>query len=58
LRGWPGLAWRSDLSIFFFNQFSGALAKAGVIPLFAAAWVPAVVALLSGMTLLLHTEDG
>ena len=44
--------------MFFFNQFAGALAKADIIPLFAAAWAPAVVALLAGVTLLCYTEDG
>ena len=44
--------------VFFFNQFSGALGRAAIIPLFAAASAPAVVALLSGLTLLCYTEDG
>jgi lipopolysaccharide export system permease protein len=44
--------------VFFFNAFSGALGRAGIIPLFAAAWAPAVVALLCGLTLLCYTEDG
>ena len=44
--------------VFFFNAFSGALGKADIIPLFAAAWAPALVALLSGLTLLCYTEDG
>jgi lipopolysaccharide export system permease protein len=58
LAGLAGAGVALGFVIFFFNQFAGALAKGGVIPLFAAAWVPAVVALLSGMTLLFHTEDG
>ena len=44
--------------MFFLNQFAGALAKADIIPLFAAAWAPAVTALLFGITLLCYTEDG
>ena len=44
--------------MFFFNQFAGALAKAGIIPLFAAAWAPGIIALLAGVTLLCYTEDG
>jgi lipopolysaccharide export system permease protein len=44
--------------VFFFNSFSGALGKADIIPVFAAAWAPAVVALLAGLTLLCYTEDG
>ncbi len=43
---------------FFFNQFAGALGQAEVIPVFAAAWAPPVLALLSGLTLLCYTEDG
>ncbi|ATQ43243.1 LPS export ABC transporter permease LptG [Caulobacter mirabilis] len=43
---------------FFFNQFSGALGKAEIIPAFAAAWAPPLLALLSGLTLLCYTEDG
>jgi lipopolysaccharide export system permease protein len=43
---------------FFFNEFSGALADADVIPLFAGAWAPPVLALLSGVALLSYTEDG
>lgn len=42
---------------FFFNQFAGALARADIVPLFAAAWAPPVVAVLSGVTLLCYTED-
>lgn len=44
--------------MFFFNQFAGALAKADIIPLAAAAWAPVLVALLAGVTLLCYTEDG
>lgn len=43
---------------FFFNQFCGALGKAEIIPAFAAAWSPPLLALLSGLTLLCYTEDG
>jgi lipopolysaccharide export system permease protein len=44
--------------VFFFNQFAGALARADILPLFAAAWAPPLVALLLGLTLLCYTEDG
>ena len=44
--------------VFFFNEFSGALAGADIIPLFAASWAPPLVALLSGLALLCYTEDG
>ena len=43
---------------YFFNQFAGALGQAEVIPVFAAAWAPPALALLSGLTLLCYTEDG
>jgi lipopolysaccharide export system permease protein len=44
--------------IFFFNEVCGALGRSGIIPTFAAAWAPPVLALLSGLTLLCYTEDG
>jgi lipopolysaccharide export system permease protein len=58
LAGLAGAGVALGFVMFFFNQFAGALAKADIIPLFAAAWAPAVVALLSGLTLLCYTEDG
>ncbi|HEY8617813.1 LptF/LptG family permease [Phenylobacterium sp.] len=58
LAGLAGAGVGLGFVIFFFNQFAGALARADIIPLFAAAWAPAVVALLSGLTLLFYTEDG
>jgi len=58
LAGLAGVGVALGFIMFFFNQFAGALAKADIIPLFAAAWAPAVVALLAGVTLLCYTEDG
>ena len=58
LAGLAGVGVALGFLFFFFNEFSGALADAGAIPLFAAAWAPPVVALLSGLTLLCYTEDG
>lgn len=43
---------------FFMNELSGALGQAEIVPVFAAAWAPPVLALLSGLTLLCYTEDG
>lgn len=43
---------------YFLNALSGAVGKADLAPLFAAAWAPPVLALLSGLTLLIYTEDG
>jgi len=58
LAGLAGVGVALGFIVFFFNQFAGALAKGDIIPLFAAAWAPPVVALLSGLTLLCYTEDG
>jgi len=58
LAGLAGAGVALGFMVFFFDKFSGALGRADVIPLFAAAWAPAVVALLSGLTLLCYTEDG
>jgi lipopolysaccharide export system permease protein len=58
LAGLSGAGVALGFVVFFFNQFAGALAKGDIIPLFAAAWAPPVVALLSGLSLLCYTEDG
>jgi len=44
--------------IFFFNELSGALGKAEIIPPILAGWIPPLIAFLSAFTLLFHTEDG
>jgi lipopolysaccharide export system permease protein len=58
LAGLAGAGVALGFVVFFFDRLSGALGRAHIIPLFAAAWAPAVVALLSGLTLLCYTEDG
>jgi lipopolysaccharide export system permease protein len=58
LAGLAGAGVALGFVVFFFNQFSGALGRADISPQFAAAWAPAVVALLAGLTLLCYTEDG
>jgi lipopolysaccharide export system permease protein len=58
LAGLAGAGVALGFVIFFFDQFSGALGRASIIPQFAAAWAPALVALLAGLTLLCYTEDG
>jgi lipopolysaccharide export system permease protein len=58
LAGLAGAGVALGFVVFFFNQFAGALAKGDIIPLFAAAWAPPLIALLSGVTLLSYTEDG
>lgn len=44
--------------VFFFNQMTGALASADIIPPLLGAWAPPLVALLSGLAVLCYTEDG
>jgi lipopolysaccharide export system permease protein len=58
LAGLAGTGVALGFVIFFFDRFAGALGRAGIIPQFAAAWAPALVALLAGLTLLSYTEDG
>ncbi len=58
LAGLAGAGVALGFVFFFFNAFAGALADAGLLPLYAAAWAPPVVALLSGLALLCYTEDG
>jgi lipopolysaccharide export system permease protein len=58
LAGLAGAGVAIGFVFFFFNQFSGALAGADILPLAIAAWAPPLVALLSGLMLLCYTEDG
>ena len=44
--------------VFFFNQMTGALAAADIVPPALGAWAPPLVALLSGLAVLCYTEDG
>jgi lipopolysaccharide export system permease protein len=58
LAGLAGAGVALGFAFFFFNEVCGALGRSGIIPTFAAAWTPPVIALLSGLTLLCYTEDG
>jgi lipopolysaccharide export system permease protein len=58
LAGLAGAGVGLGFVLYFFNEFSGALAGADIIPLTVAAWAPPLIALLSGLTLLCYTEDG
>lgn len=58
LAGLAGVAVALGFVFFFLNQFMLALGKADVIPPFLAAWIPPLLALLVGLTLLSYTEDG
>ncbi len=58
LSGLAVLAVACGFGVYFFGQFCGALGSAEVIPVWAAVWIPPIVALLAGLTLLSYTEDG
>ncbi len=58
LAGLAGAGVACGFAVFFVEQLSSSLAKAEVVPPFAAAWLPPILALLSAFTLLFYTEDG
>jgi lipopolysaccharide export system permease protein len=58
LAGLAGAGVTLGFGFFFFNEVCGALGRSGIIPTYAAAWAPPILALLSGLTLLCYTEDG
>ena len=43
---------------YFLDQICSAMGRAEILPPFAAAWTPPLLALLAGFTLLCYTEDG
>ncbi len=45
-------------AVFFVNQLFSSMGKAEIIPVFLAGWTPAILAMLTAMTLLVYTEDG
>jgi lipopolysaccharide export system permease protein len=53
-----GAAVGLGFAFFFVSQLCAALGRYEVIPPFLAAWAPPLLALLSGVTLVLYTEDG
>lgn len=48
----------SAFILYFLRDMSYALGSSGTIPVLLAAWAPALVSSLIGITLLLHFEDG
>ncbi len=58
LAGLAGAGVALGFAFFFFNEVCGALGRSSIIPTYAAAWAPPILALLSGLTLLCYTEDG
>ena len=56
IRGTAGLA--TGFLLYFFSRFTYALGLSATLPLVLAAWAPAAVAGLLGLTYLFHREDG
>lgn len=57
----PGLILGGILSgfmLYVVTMLAKAFGSSGVVPPFVAAWIPAIVALAIGATILLHQEDG
>jgi lipopolysaccharide export system permease protein len=48
----------SGFLLYFLTDLALALGKSGVLPPFLAAWSPAIVAMLLGLAVLFHLEDG
>jgi lipopolysaccharide export system permease protein len=44
--------------LYFLGVLAQALGLSGVLPPFLAAWSPAIVAMLLGLSVLFHLEDG
>lgn len=44
--------------LYFLGDLALALGKSGMLPPFLAAWAPAIVAMLLGLSVLFHLEDG
>jgi lipopolysaccharide export system permease protein len=58
IAGLAGAGVGLGFAFFFFNEVCAALGRAEVVSPAAAAWTPPLLALLAGVTLLCHTEDG
>jgi len=48
----------SGFLLYFLRDFTYALGSSGVVPPMLAAWLPCVLTVVVGLTLLLHLEDG
>jgi len=55
-RGVAGLG--AGFVLYFFSRLTYALGLSATLPLALAAWAPALVAALLGLTYLFHSEDG
>ena len=48
----------SGFAVYFFSELTRALGQSGILPVVLAATAPAAAAILIGMTLVFHQEDG
>jgi lipopolysaccharide export system permease protein len=48
----------SGFGVYFFTDLTRALGQTSILPVWLAATAPAVAAILIGMTLVFHQEDG
>ena len=48
----------SGFAVYFFSELTRALGQSGILPVALAATAPAAAAILIGMTLVFHQEDG
>lgn len=48
----------SGFGVYFFSDLTRALGQSGIVPVLLAATAPALAAILIGMTLVFHQEDG
>jgi lipopolysaccharide export system permease protein len=48
----------SGFAVYFFSDLTTALGRSGILPVVLAATAPAAAAILIGMTLVFHQEDG
>ncbi len=48
----------AGFGLYFFNDLTTALGRSGILPVILAATAPAATAILIGMTLVFHQEDG
>jgi lipopolysaccharide export system permease protein len=56
---WRGIAGMgTGFFVYFFSRFTYALGLSSSLPLLLAAWAPATVTLLLGLSYLFHREDG
>ena len=48
----------AGFALFIVSEISTAIGESGLAPAALSAWIPAIVASLAAITVLLHVEDG